>query len=156
MINVLFASLALFVSAATDPMPIGWDDLIPEGEEPSAGSYVQEQHDQVAAQSGSGMTVPELDGVVVQLPGFMLPLDYTEAGKVSAFLLVPYYGACIHVPPPPPNQIIFVDTTAAPVEAKGLWDPVIVTGLLESKMNINGLGDAAYTMTLDLLEPYGY
>ncbi len=149
--------LASFMLTADDtPRELSWSDLIPEGayevDLPAPG-FVQ-SHDMVAQQTGSAQTVKELNGIMVSMPGFMLPLDYTERGRVSAFLLVPYFGACIHVPPPPPNQIVYVETGDDPIDAKGLWDPVVVTGTMQTKMNINGLGDAAYTLKLSKIKPY--
>lgn len=71
---------------------------------------------------------PALDGQLVRLAGYLLPLEY--AGKtVSEFLLVPWVGACIHTPPPPPNQIVHV-TTDQPIEYSGMFKPVWVTGRL--------------------------
>jgi uncharacterized protein len=71
-----------------------------------------------------------LDGRTVRLPGYLLPLEFS--GKlVSEFLLVPWVGACIHTPPPPPNQIVHVKTDA-PVEYAGLFKPVWVTGRLSA------------------------
>ena len=104
-------------------------------------------------QTGSYKVVEELDGKLIRMPGFMLPLEYAKGGMVSEFLLVPYFGACIHVPPPPPNQIVYV-ISQKPIKAKGLWDPVWVTGKMSTKTNINDLGDAAYTLELTELEKY--
>jgi hypothetical protein len=71
-----------------------------------------------------------LDGRVVRMPGYLLPLEYS--GKlVSEFLLVPWVGACIHTPPPPPNQIVHVKADK-PVEYTGLFKPVWVTGRISA------------------------
>lgn len=75
--------------------------------------------------------VKDLDGKIVRMPGYALPLEFSNKG-ITEFLLVPYVGACIHVPPPPPNQMIFV-TTDRPFKLKGLYDPVYVTGRLSTK-----------------------
>ncbi|MGB0423175.1 MAG: DUF4197 family protein, partial [Flavobacteriales bacterium] len=58
-------------------------------------------------QSTSGQVTREFDGKLVRVPGYLVPLSYDGTG-VTAALLVPYVGACIHVPPPPPNQLIYV------------------------------------------------
>ncbi|MFP3457944.1 DUF3299 domain-containing protein, partial [Psychrobacter sp. SIMBA_152] len=52
--------------------------------------------------------VEALDGKKVRIPGYVVQLE-GDADNVTEFLLVPYFGACIHVPPPPPNQIIHVE-----------------------------------------------
>ena len=73
--------------------------------------------------------VKELDGVLVALPGFVLPLEY-EGKRVTEFLLVPWVGACIHTLPPPPNQIVHV-IAKKPFETKGLFEAVVVTARME-------------------------
>jgi hypothetical protein len=145
---------AAALSLAPEARTLSWADLVPEGQEPAQAPTDTPVHETIGQQTGSAETVPELDEAYVRLPGFMLPLDYTDKGQVAAFLLVPYYGACIHVPPPPPNQIVFVTTDGEPVDSKGLWDPVWVTGTMQVKMNDNDLGDAAYTLVLDEMVPY--
>ena len=73
----------------------------------------------------------ELDGVQVRMPGYALPLEFDGRG-VTEFLLVPYVGACIHVPPPPANQIVFARLQTA-YEPKDLYDPVWITGRLSAQ-----------------------
>jgi len=136
---------------------LSWDSLLPEYELEAGGSAAAQQavqHDLPAAQTGSTDVVAELDGQFVRLPGFMLPLDYGPKGVVESFLLVPYVGACVHVPPPPPNQIVYVDTSTDPVKSRGMWDPIWIIGTLRTEANINGLGNTAYTLELDRIETY--
>ncbi len=59
-------------------------------------------------QAPDAPVVKELDGQQVKLPGYIVPLEVSEEGRTTEFLLVPYYGACIHVPPPPSNQIVHI------------------------------------------------
>jgi len=70
----------------------------------------------------------DLDGQTIRMPGYLLPLDITE-GEVVEFLLVPWVGACIHTPPPPPNQIVYVQATT-PWEVRSQWEPVFVEGTM--------------------------
>ncbi|MFA0071313.1 DUF3299 domain-containing protein, partial [Vibrio breoganii] len=70
----------------------------------------------------------ELVGKTVKIPGFVIPLE-GDSETTTQFLLVPYYGACIHVPPPPTNQIIFVDAPDG-TSNQALWDVVYVSGTL--------------------------
>lgn len=72
-----------------------------------------------------------LDGKAIKIPGYLLPLAFDEAG-VREFLLVPYVGACIHTPPPPRNQIIFIHA-ATPFKVNGLYMPVWVSGRMSTK-----------------------
>ncbi len=105
-------------------------------------------------------TVGNLEGKLVRIPGYALPLEFTVKA-VDMFLLVPYVGACIHVPPPPPNQIVLV-TTREPFETKGLYDPVWVTGRMQVKQTnrqlqlVDGEGDIpiGYNMEATHIEPY--
>ncbi len=77
--------------------------------------------------------VPSLDEQRVRMPGFVLPLEYSGK-KVSEFLLVPWVGACIHTPPPPPNQIVHVRLEkSAEFEPTGQFQPVWVTGVMRAK-----------------------
>jgi hypothetical protein len=74
--------------------------------------------------------VQELGGKIVRIPGYMLPLDYS-AERVNEFLLVPWVGACIHTPPPPRNQIVFV-RLAEGYEHKSIYEPVWVSGKMST------------------------
>jgi hypothetical protein len=104
----------------------------------------------------------ELDGAVVKLSGYLLPLDLSGK-KVSDFLLVPWIGACIHTPPPPPNQIVSaVSLTPTPFAIEKLFKPVTVTGRmkLESLSRELFLVDGSdtvqigYSMRVDKIEEY--
>ena len=68
-------------------------------------------------------------------------------------LLVPYFGACIHVPPPSSNRIVYVKTVAG-CPLKELFDPVWVTGEIRTEAHPNEVGDAGYTMQATIIEPY--
>ncbi len=76
----------------------------------------------------------------------------TGAG-VSTFILVPYVGACIHVPPPPANQLVFV-TTGTPYESSGLFEAVNVTGMFGTASTSTQLADIGYALSADLIEPF--
>lgn len=134
-----------------------WDDLMPEGEwERQQALYADMEIDHFGGrmpQIGDFKVEEGLIGRVIRMPGFILPLDMQNGGEVGEFLLVPYVGACVHEPPPPPNQIVYV-TSEDPVSVRELWYPVWVTGLLSSDRHLNGLGDAAYTLELRAYEPY--
>ncbi len=104
--------------------------------------------------------VGELNGQSVRLPGYALPFD-TDGTAVTNFLLVPYLGACIHVPPPPINQMVLVRLRQS-YQAKGLFDPVWVTGRLKTErvqqsLNyVDGAGtfSSGYTLEGIKIEPY--
>jgi hypothetical protein len=96
--------------------------------------------------------VPELNGKTIRMPGFVLALEF-EGKKVSEFLLVPWVGACIHTPPPPPNQIVHV-VAKTPFESRGTFEAVTVTGLMNVKQIKKNLflvdGNADINMTYAL------
>ena len=104
-------------------------------------------------QAGAGglpAVVTDLDGKRVRIGGYVVPLDF-EATSVKEFLLVPFVGACIHVPPPPPNQIIYVKT-AKGFDVAGSFDPVYVTGTLKVASQYTGLAETGYTIDADKVE----
>ncbi len=103
-----------------------------------------------------------LNGQDVRMPGYLLPLE-TTAGKVTEFLLVPYIGACIHVPPPPPNQIVYVKVLQnGGYKNKELYEPVWVTGKMKVKSMMKELFlvdgsagvDIGYSMQANHIAPY--
>ena len=86
-------------------------------------------------------------------PGIRGAAREFDGNETSEFLLVPYFGACIHVPPPPPNQIVYVQTvTGYPL--KGLFDAVWVTGVMSAQAHLNEIGDAGYTLQATIVEPF--
>jgi len=93
----------------------------------------------------SNKTVANLDGKLLRLGGYPVPLELNEKGEVLEFFLVPYPGACIHVPPPPPNQLIWVKSEK-PFKVENIYYPIWVVGTLKIEQVSNKLGDAAYTM----------
>ena len=152
---LLLAGAFGFAKEAAEVRTLTWDDLLPEGEvaPPQAFDHFNiATFDDFPSAAMTG-TVEALDGEMVRLPGFVVPLDVTE-GKVSSFLLVPYFGACIHQPPPPPNQIVHV-TFAEPAEVESMYDPVWVTGRMRVE-SYSGLAEAGYAMDGRDLEPYEY
>ena len=95
--------------------------------------------------------IPELNGKRVRIGGYVVPLDF-DATRVKEFLLVPFVGACIHVPPPPANQIIYVKD-AKGFEIGGAFDPVTVTGVIKTETAFTGLADAGYSLDAESVEP---
>ena len=155
-------------AAQDDVRELEWEDLMPEDWDPFSGldALMSDDAQNLADDSAQAETlmnayreavrsapvVGELDGRQVRLPGFVVPLDFQDT-ETSEFLLVPYFGACIHVPPPPSNQIVYVHTVAG-YPLKELFDPVWVTGVIRTQAHLNELGDAGYTMEATIIEPY--
>ena len=93
-----------------------------------------------------------MEGATVRLPGFVVSLD-REGEALKEFLLVPYFGACIHVPPPPANQIIHVRSSKA-VKNVRTMDAVWISGVLKVERSDSSMGAAGYSMTAVKVEPY--
>ncbi|MGF1543978.1 MAG: DUF3299 domain-containing protein [Parvularculaceae bacterium] len=104
-------------------------------------------------QLGTFNVVEDLDGRKVRIPGFVLPFEYSASGEITEFLLVPYFGACIHTPPPPPNQVVYV-TAEKPAPLGEQWGAIWAIGVLRAKSKLNDLGDAAYTLEFESWEQY--
>lgn len=104
--------------------------------------------------------VAELDGQVVRIPGYLLPLEFSGK-EVTEFLLVPYVGACIHSPPPPPNQIVHVKADK-PIANLAVFAPIWVTGKMtttsakKSLSLVDGAADIdiGYSMQASQVEAY--
>ena len=62
-------------------------------------------------------------------------------------------GACLHVPPPPPNQLVFV-TTETPWPSDDLWDAVWVTGQMQHEIQSTDVADTGYELKADEMEVY--
>jgi hypothetical protein len=104
-------------------------------------------------QSPHAPVVKALDGQQVRLPGYIVPLEVSEEGRVTEFLLVPYFGACIHVPPPPSNQIVHV-TSELGVKVEELYQPYWIEGPMQVKASTSDLADAGYQMEADQILVY--
>jgi len=106
----------------------------------------------VREQWNNAPVVTSLDGKAITMNGYVAPLD-GDAEHVKAFLLVPYFGACIHSPPPPSNQVIHVH-----IAGKGIpftnWDSFVsVSGILKVAHSNSGIGVAGYQMQADIVQP---
>lgn len=98
---------------------------------------------------------PEYVNKRILIPGFIVPIAYNEARKVTEFFLVPFFGACIHLPPPPPNQIIYV-TYDRGVELVNFYDAHVIHGTLTSEIVSNDTATSAYRMEADGVSIYSY
>ncbi|WP_240905878.1 DUF3299 domain-containing protein [Thiorhodococcus mannitoliphagus] len=155
--------------SATDAEVINWDILMPpdwqpedflkgleaEGidemgdEDPRAIALM----DQLKAEWAKAPLVAEVDGRRVRLVGFVVPVELGVL-EMPAFLLVPYFGACIHTPPPPVNQTIYVVMPQGEVYPGALFDTVWVTGTIHVLTNRSPLAAAGYRIDAERVEPY--
>lgn len=165
-IAAILGATALSLPVAANPVELTWADLIPESARTGGELRVLEgiiQHAQVsqapeaaagdapvAIESVMGITSTvayrtDLAGAEVRIEGYLLPLEL-EGANVTNFLLVPFVGACIHVPPPPANQLVLVDFPAG-FSSTGLWQPVAVTGTLSLSGVSTDLAEIGYSIT---------
>lgn len=96
---------------------------------------------------------PEWNGRTVRVPGFVVPLEFDDDMVIKEFFLVPYFGACIHMPPPPPNQIIHVKM-AKGFTLDNLYEAFWVSGRLSTTSVRNDMAHAAYSMEAHSIKIY--
>jgi len=106
-------------------------------------------------QIGTFNVVKDLDGKRIRVPGYVVPFDFNADQEYTEFLLVPYFGACLHTPPPPPNQIILVKAETA-AKVGDIYQPFWLEGTLSTGEFLNDLGNSAYELNLSKIEPYEY
>lgn len=94
-----------------------------------------------------------LDGAMVRIPGFIVPLEFDEQQVVTQFFLVPYFGACLHMPPPPPNQIIMVDAPEG-IALQELYTPFWISGQISTSVVETDMATSAYSMKFHDFELY--
>ena len=155
---------------------IDWDDLMPEEDlnalmnppnyldQIEDSTFENQTIDQIQSQITSSIDdryqqalvskniIKAMDGQAVRIPGFIVPLEFDEE-TITEFFLVPYFGACIHSPPPPPNQIIYVHAPNG-LELNTLYDPFWISGKLSTKLVENYMATAAYSMQMQSYEDY--
>ena len=95
----------------------------------------------------------ELNGREVRIPGFVVPLEFNDDQFVTEFLLVPYFGACIHLPAPPPNQIVMVSSTQG-MKLDDINLPFWISGVMRTTVTENDVATSAYALEMQEFEPY--
>jgi uncharacterized protein len=157
------AAPAAAATTAAGAATLSWEELIPEDERKRyVAGPPPPVHDYLSGESGLAAQQPQdfavngkLDGRVVRMPGFIVPLEVDSSGKVIEFFLVPYFGACIHVPPPPPNQMLYV-TLREGVSLESMYAAYWVTGRIAAHTERTALGAAAYSLSATRVEDYKY
>jgi len=119
-----------------DAVPIGWELL-----------------ETLDVRTGvAGATLDSIARRRVSIPGYLVPLD-DYAQQAKEFLLVPYFGACVHLPPPPPDQMIYVTMVGDPIDFS-MWEPVIIEGELLISPVESPYGKVSFVMTGRRAMPY--
>lgn len=151
-------------SGGAAPRTLTWEELVPKDWDPMAlfrerptalireGSAAErEMMREMREAWDKAPTRDELKGQRVRLPGYVVPLDMV-GDKLQDFLLVPYFGACIHSPPPPANQIVHV--TLKRPQGLRTMDVVWVTGVMGIERQDTGMGVSGYAIQADTVDPY--
>lgn len=138
-----------------------WPDLLlPEMR--NRAIYTPPPVDELDREAGSlaGLQPPsmgvrkDLNGRTIRIPGFVVPIAFDAQHRVTRFFLVPYFGACIHFPPPPPEQMIYVVMPTG-FELKSMYDAFILTGQIKvGGIRNASLGTSSYTMAAQSIAPY--
>lgn len=161
---------------ASDLHEIGWGQLVPPDWNPNSvfEHYTDEEFMALSDEEFNALqeeaqklfdaapTVDTFDGKRVRIPGYILPLDFS-GDKVKEFLLVPNFGACIHTPPPPANQVIH-GTVVTEFPLNGLFEAVWISGKLTTVSSVQQLSEigydellgvsSGYAMNVERIEPY--
>jgi len=160
---------AASTTGAVEARQIRWSELVPEGWDPFAIMREKNKERGAALLSDADPRMLQvmremreiwdnapvneaMDGAVVKLPGYVVPLE-EAGGAIKEFLLVPYFGACIHSPPPPANQIVHV-VPAKPARGLRSMDVVWVSGKLHAKRQDSYMGKSGYHMDAFRIETY--
>jgi len=120
----------------------------------SVSPFEQEQSPYYQALS-SAKVIESFNGKDVRIPGFIVPIEFDNDQRVTEFFLVPYFGACIHYPPPPPNQIIYTKYPKG-IELEALYDPFWIEGKITTSLLENELATSAYALDADDITIYQY
>lgn len=147
---------------ATDGLPksdareIDWLELLPPEDLKALEEMPEVDHEgqmQMPQAMSSTKTVAAMDGVKGKVPGYLVPIAFDDQQRVTEMFLVPYFGACVHVPPPPANQLIHV-IPDKPVP--GGWNmlPVWVNGVMAVGRIDSDMGTAGYQLRAVKVEEY--
>ncbi|MEY8879132.1 MAG: DUF3299 domain-containing protein [Leptothrix sp. (in: b-proteobacteria)] len=156
---------AAAVSLASPFRDVAWEELMPKDWDPmkglrDKGKGVSSDTDpralalmkELREVLDNAPVNAQLNGAAVRIAGYLVPLDEVK-GDISEFLLVPYFGACIHTPPPPSNQIVHV-LPAQPVKGIKGMTPVWISGKLETVREDSGMGVSGYRMAAQKVTAY--
>lgn len=134
---------------------LSWDDLMPPGWDPmkvfdmrELGSMsdgdprARELMTKLRQAWDNAPVRQDLQDANVRLSGYVVPLE-TDGKAIRQFLLVPYFGACIHVPPPPANQVVHV-VLDQPAHGVQVMAAVSVSGRMQVLASSTEYGKASY------------
>jgi hypothetical protein len=138
-------------------MPMGWDPMKKFREmnlgrlsdnSPGMGQMMLDLREAL----DNAPLIGTFDGTPVRIAGYVVPLQNDKEG-LKEFLLVPYFGACIHMPPPPANQILWVKLVRGNKTLRAM-DTVWAQGVMHVERQSSEMGVSGYQLTEASTEPY--
>lgn len=166
--NTLY-SASSFDAAKQDINVIGWSDLLPPDERETIKRFRSEdgqsfedqmfnailaaKDDDYQQMSTSMNTVASLRNQIIQIPGFLVPVDVESNKRATSFFIVPYFGACLHYPAPPPNQMIYAYVREG-IDIPDLDSAYLFTGMLTPDPYEDVMGTSAYHLVLYSMQNY--
>ncbi|MFK8010588.1 MAG: DUF3299 domain-containing protein [Marinicellaceae bacterium] len=99
----------------------------------------------------SKKVMEEFNNQDIQIPGFVVPVEINEAGKTTGFFIVPYFGACLHYPPPPPNQTIYAQYSEG-FDIREMYRPFIYKGTITITNKKHKIAESAYNLKIDSID----
>lgn len=142
----------------TDAKEIMWDELMPPPDQKVIDRYQagkMERAEVMAYLDKLGVTpVDQMDKQYVRIPGYLVPLNMDKNQKATELLLVPTMGACVHTPPPPPNQTIFVRYEKGIEVTEAGYTPYWLVGTISVERNDSQYTETLYAMKVESVEEY--
>lgn len=177
-LSKLFSSSVLYVSPDTELRErlanseithLGWGELLPKSDQDVLTKYQSSSEKSLSEQVTLSLqattdqryqsalystnVVEDVIDKTVSISGYMVPIDLNEDRSIKRFFLVPYYGACIHYPPPPPNQMIYVDLIDGFSKIM-MSQAFTLTGVLEKGLFEDHQGTSAYILNVSQIEEF--
>jgi len=176
--TVLILALLSFTTQGEEYKTIQWIELMPKEDldalmnPPSAITNIEDgseedalsddmyeailkaTDDKYQAALSSTKTVPEINKKKIQIPGFVVPLEIKE-NTTTEFFIVPYFGACIHYPPPPPNQTIHASFKEG-FDLNDIYEAYVFQGNITIAKTENDLATSTYQLAIDKVSAYQY
>ncbi|MGB1270667.1 MAG: DUF3299 domain-containing protein [Endozoicomonas sp.] len=132
---------------------IKWEDLMPPPDPQVVERYQAGKMDQMEVikylDTLGKQSIAELNKTYAKMPGYLVPLNMDAKQMATELLLVPTIGACVHVPPPPPNQIVYIKYDRGLKVTEAAYTPYWVTGTLTVEKNKSQYSEALYAITVD-------
>ena len=137
---LVMSSLLSVPNAAAEPKVLEWSDLVPRETADLRIPYGERVRQDLNTQK-------------IRIPGYIVPVEFDEQYVITRFLIVPYFGACIHEPPPPPNQTIYAELEKG-IQLDSLWSPFWIEGMIMATKVEENMATAYYSLTANKIEPF--